>query len=120
MVEALRRPWWWLRTRTPEAAEVTTEVRHGGDGDYGPVMIGVVRGPIAIEMARAALADAGIPIHIKQQSVGRIYGLSIGPPADAEGWVPPPLAAHAGGTLAGPGLVAVPGDEGGDPSAEDV
>jgi len=111
MDEAIRRPWWaWPRRETVEAVGTVEEARRGG-GDDGPVMIGIVHGPVEIEMARDALAEAGIPAHIKQQSAGSLYGLSIGPLAEAEIWTPRPLAEQARETLVGIGLFAAPEDE---------
>ena len=79
--------------------------RTGGSGDDQPVLIAVLEGPVAIGMARDALAEAQIPAYVKQNSLGPIYGLSIGTFGRGEVWVPPALADQAIDTLIGIGLL---------------
>lgn len=78
--------------------------RFGGDQD-GPALVGIVEGPMQIGMAREALAEARIPAYIKQESVGPIYGLSIGEFGRAEVWAPAPLAEQARDVLIGIGVL---------------
>lgn len=105
MDDALRLPFWRRRRATAATASTAAE-QHRGGGDEGPVRVAVVHGPIESAMARDALADAGIPAMIKQAAAGAIYGLSIGPLAAAEVWVPAPLEERARETLIGVGLLA--------------
>ncbi|WP_026369712.1 DUF2007 domain-containing protein [Kallotenue papyrolyticum] len=82
-----------------------TTARFGGDGQHAPVRIAVVDGPLASGMARAALEAADIPVLIKQDSAGVIYGLTVGALAAAEIWVPAALAERARSVLIGIGLL---------------
>ncbi len=83
--------------------------RFGGDNDE-PVLVAVVNGPVEIEMAQDALHVAGIPALIKRNSLGPLYGLSIGSFGSAEVWVPPALAERAYAELVGIGVIK-PGDD---------
>lgn len=77
----------------------------GGDDQRAPVRIAVVDGPLASGMARAALEEADVPVLIKQDSAGAIYGLTVGALAAAEIWVPAALAERARTILIGIGLL---------------
>jgi hypothetical protein len=88
----------------------TAAIRFGDDGGDEPALIGVVHGPVAIEMARDALAEEAIPVYIKQNSLGSIYGLSIGGFGSAEVWAPRPAEERARDILIGIGLLA-PADD---------
>ena len=90
------------RTTEPDTA---ASERTGGDGDDEPVLVAVVNGPVEGAMAKDALAEAGIPAYVKQNSLGAIYGLSVGSFGVAEVWVVPPLAERAYDVLAGIGLL---------------
>ncbi len=79
--------------------------RTGGDGDDEPVMIARVSGQIQIEMAQAALKDAGIPSYVKRASVGIVYGFNVGSLGSAEIYVPHPLAEQATDVLIGIGVL---------------
>ena len=79
--------------------------RFGGDGGDQPVLIAVINGPVEIEMAQDALQTAGIPAHIKRNSLGPLYGLSIGAFGRAEIWVHPALAEPAYNELVGIGVI---------------
>lgn len=96
--------------REPEATAATGATAGYGDGRDAPVRVAVVGAPVESEMARDALAEAGIPAHIKGNSLGQIYGLSVGSFGAAEVWVPSPLAAQARDVLIGIGLLQ-PDDE---------
>ncbi|HEX6291416.1 MAG TPA: DUF2007 domain-containing protein [Herpetosiphonaceae bacterium] len=99
------------RPEEPEAQPQTSATtRFGGDGDDAPVLVAVVSGPVEIEMANDALQSAGIPAYVKRNSLGPLYGLSIGSFGSAEIWVPPALAEQAYNELVGIGVVQ-PGDE---------
>lgn len=90
-----------------EQPRASATARFGGGGSE-PVLVAVIEGPMQIGMAREALAEAEIPAYIKQESVGPIYGLSIGEFGTAEVWTPPALAEQARDILIGIGLL---GDE---------
>jgi hypothetical protein len=111
MEEALT---WWQPRRKHDDREDTPETgateRFGGDGDSGPVLVATVHGPVEINMARDALAEANIPAHIKQNSLGPVYGLSVGDFGSAEVWVPRPLAEQAQDLLIGIGLAGEPAE----------
>jgi hypothetical protein len=105
---------WMLRLRrlagAPEPAEAAT-ARFGGDGGDEPVLVGTVNGPLEAAMAKEALAEANIPAYVKQNSLGPIYGLSIGTFGAAEIWTMPVLAEQARATLRAIGLLeAIDGD----------
>ena len=82
----------------------TNTARFGGDEDR-PVLVAVLNGPIEAEMARDALAEAGIPALIKRETAAALYGLTVGSLARAEVWTPPALAEGAHDLLVGIGLV---------------
>jgi hypothetical protein len=111
MEDALR---WWQPIERP--ADDDTQVqsgataRFGGDGDDEPVLVAVINGPVEIEMAQAALQSAGIPAYVKRNSLGSLYGLSIGAFGRAEIWVLPALAEQAYNELVGIGVIA-PGED---------
>lgn len=86
-------------------ARASATARTGGGGDDEPVLVARVNGQIQIEMAHAALQEAGIPAYIKRESVGLVYGLSVGSLGSAEVWVPRPLAEQAEDVLIGIGLL---------------
>ncbi len=88
------------RKREPKA----NTARFGGDDDR-PVLVAVLNGPIEAEMARDALAEAGIPALIKRETAAALYGLTVGSLARAEVWTPPALAERARDLLVGIGLV---------------
>lgn len=93
----------------PTAAPATSaSARFGGDEE--PVLIARISGPIAIEMARDALQSAGVPAFVKQNSLGPLYGLSIGSFGSAEVWTPPAFAERARDTLIGIGLLVEPAE----------
>ena len=101
----------WSRPATArDTAGATAALRFGGAGGDEPVLIGVVHGPVAIEMAKDALAEEGIPAYIKQNSLGSIYGLSIGGFGSAEVWAPRPAEERARDILIGIGLLGSPDD----------
>ena len=100
--------WRLPRTGAEEPAaqpQTATSARFGGDGGDQPVLVARINGPIEIEMAKDALAGAGIPAYIKQNSLGRIYGLSVGSFGTGEVWVVPALAEQARDTLIGIGVL---------------
>jgi hypothetical protein len=79
--------------------------RYGSGSDEGPVLIVTVSGPVEAEMAEDALKEAGIPVFIKRNSLGAVYGLSVGSFGAAEVWVPHPLAERARDILIGIGML---------------
>ncbi len=81
-----------------------TGARLGGGGEE-PVLVGTVAGPVEVEMAEDALKQAGIPALIKRNSLGPVYGLSVGSFGAAEVWVPQPLAGQAHDILVGIGVL---------------
>jgi hypothetical protein len=101
-------PWQQARHTKPDEpalARSGATARTGGPGDDEPVLIAQISGPVRIEMAQEALRDAGIPAHIKRDSMGVVYGLSVGPLAAAQIWVPRPLAEQAEDVLFGIGVL---------------
>lgn len=49
------------------------------------------------EIIRSLLAGSGIPVQTRSEAVGKIYGLTTGPLAEVEIWVPASyreIAAH--------------------------
>ena len=101
------------RSGVDPRAEAVTTARFGGDDDREPVLVGVVAGPIPIEMAREALADAGIPALVQRSSLAPVYGLAIGSFGRAAIWAPAPLAEEAYAVLVDLGLLE-PDGVGGD------
>jgi hypothetical protein len=98
-------------SREPKQAATGSSARTGGDGRGDPVLIATLDGPINAEMAEDALKDEGIPVFIKRDTMGSVYGLSIGALARAEVWVPRPLADQARDVLIGIGLLELSEDE---------
>ena|SRR5919199_2018754 len=111
MLDALR---WPRHHREPEADDaperMAATARFGGDSGSQPVLIGVVQGPVAVEMAKDALAEAGIPAYIRSNSLGAVYGLAIGSFGSAEVWVLSELAERALEILIGIGVLPPSGD----------
>jgi hypothetical protein len=106
MDDALR----WFRPiggkhEAQDRAQSGATARFGGDGGDEPVLIAVVNGPVEIAMAQDALQTAGIPAHIKRNSLGPLYGLSIGSFGSAQIWVHPALAEQAYNELVGIGVI---------------
>src|SRR5688500_15161916 len=102
------RAWWkprWRKTKDEDESRVNTTARFGGGGNNEPVLVATIHGPVEIEMAKDALAEAGIPAHVKQNSLGPVYGLSVGSFGSAEVWAPAPLAEQAYDLLIGIGVV---------------
>jgi hypothetical protein len=100
----------WQQARHTHVDEPTrtragVTARTGGPGGDEPVLIARINGPVRIEMAQEALRDAGIPAYIKRDTMGMVYGLSVGPLAVGEVWVPRPLADQAEDVLAGIGVL---------------
>ncbi len=91
-------------------SRTNTTARFGG-GDDEPVLIAVLHGPLAPEMAQDALTEAGIPVFIKRNTMGALYGLTLGAWGSAEVWVPPALAQRAYDILAGLDLLGLAGSE---------
>lgn len=85
--------------------------RYGGDSDQGPMLIGTVSSPVEAEMSEDALKEAGIPALIKRNSLGTVYGLSVGSFGAAEVWVPRSFAEQARNILIGIGVLEPPEDE---------
>lgn len=85
--------------------------RTSGDGGDEPVLLAVLDGPVEIGMAQSALQDARIPAYIKQNSLGPVYGLSVGAFGRGEVWVPPALVDPAREVLIGIGLLMPDEDE---------
>ena len=100
----------WLPWRRQAEAEPRTDAtaRFGGDGGQEPVLVATIQGPVETEIARDALADAGIPAYIKDNKLGRVYGLTVGSFGVAEIWVMPVFVEQARDTLIGVGLLAEP------------
>jgi hypothetical protein len=108
----------WFRSigskhEAEDRAQTGATARFGGDGGDQPVRIAVINGPVEIEMAQEALQSAGIPAHIKRNSLGPLYGLSIGAFGSAEIWVHPALAEQAYTELVGIGVIK-PNEEAAD------
>jgi hypothetical protein len=100
----------WFRSiggerEAQDRAQTGATARFGGDGGDQPVLIAVVNGPVEIEMAQDALHSAGIPAYVKRNSLGPLYGLSIGAFGSAEIWVHPALAEQAYNELVGIGVI---------------
>ncbi len=118
MLDALR---WPRHHREPEADDaperMAATARFGGDSGSQPVLIGVVQGPVAVEMAKDALAEAGIPAYIRSNSLGAVYGLAIGSFGSAEVWVLSELAERALEILIGIGVLP-PSGEGSESSGD--
>jgi hypothetical protein len=106
MEAALNRWLPWRRAKTEPIPSATA--RFGGDGDEEPVLVALIQGPVETEMARDALADAGIPVSIKENQMGRVYGLTVGSFGAAEVWAMPLFAEQAYDILVGVGLVPEP------------
>lgn len=103
---------WHLRGKQREDGEtqrVSATAAFGRQADE-PVLIGAVHGPVEIEMAKDALSSAGLPAYVKQNSLGPIYGLSIGSFGTAEVWVMPAVAERARELLEEIGLLGSPSD----------
>jgi hypothetical protein len=94
----------WRSKRTVQSATAAT-TRFGGDGADDPVLIAVISAPVEAEMAKDALAEAGLPAYVKQNSLGQVYGLSVGSFGTAEVWTPPAVAEQARDVLIGIGLL---------------
>lgn len=94
----------WGRRRQTQTGTTTT-TRFGGDGGDEPVLIAVISAPVEAEMAKDALAEAGVPAYVKQNSLGQVYGLSIGAFGTAEVWTPPAVAEQARDVLIGIGVL---------------
>lgn len=109
MDAALKRWLPWRRSEPEPVASATA--RFGSEGDDEPVLVGSIQGPVEIEMARDALAEAEIPAYIKENQLGRVYGLTIGSFGAAEVWVMPLFAEKARDILIGIGLLAEPDPE---------
>ncbi len=99
---------WRSRRQTQTVASATT--RFGGNGGDEPVLIAIISTPVEAEMAKDALAEAGLPAYVKQHSLGQVYGLSIGAFGSAEVWTPPAVAEQARDVLIGIGVLQ-PDDE---------
>src|SRR3954469_495387 len=99
-MEAALNRWLPWRRAEPEPAPSAT-ARFGGDGGEEPVLVGAINGPVEVEMARDALAEAEIPAYIKDNQLGRVYGLTIGSFGAAEVWVMPVFAERARDVLIG-------------------
>ena len=112
----------WLRGDDNAEAESqpTTGTRAGFVVAAEPVLVAMIDGPVQIEMAKDALETAGIPAHVKQNSLGPIYGLSVGSFGTAEVWVVRPLAEQARETLVGIGVLRDQGDEGMNQAEEQI
>jgi hypothetical protein len=114
MLDALR---WPLCPGKPETSNAPTRpgvaARFGGDDGSRPVLLGVVQGPVAVEMAKDALAEAGIPAYIRANSLGTVYGLAIGSFGSGEVWVLPELAEPALEILIGIGVLPPSGEDSG-------
>lgn len=107
MDAALKR---WLPWRRPEPEPTASATaRFGGEDDEEPVLVASIQGPVEIEMARDALSEAEIPAYIKDNQLGRVYGLTIGAFGTAEVWVMPIFAEQARDILIGIGLLGEPG-----------
>jgi hypothetical protein len=65
----------------------------------------VVHGPVAVQMAEAALSDEGIPALIKHRRAGPSAILGVTLSDAAEIWAPPPLVERARDTLIGIGVL---------------
>jgi hypothetical protein len=96
----------WRRNIAQRREEPAATARTGGDNDDGPALIARISGQVRIEMAREALEDAGIPAYIKRDTMGAVYGLTVGALAAAEVWVPRPLAEQAEDVLIGIGVLS--------------
>ena len=98
---------WWRPRKDNPAADTQSAggSRAAFGGDEEPVLVATIDGPVQIEMAKDALAMADIPALVKQNSLGPVYGLSVGSFGAAEVWVLPVLAEQARETLMGIGLL---------------
>jgi len=70
-----------------------------------PVVVAIIHGPVAAEMALEALQDAGIPAMLRRNPVGTVYGMSIGAWGSTPVLVPAPLLEQARDVLLGMGLM---------------
>src|ERR671933_309306 len=82
MLDALR---WPRHHREPEADDaperMAATARFGGDSGSQPVLIGVVQGPVAVEMAKDALAEAGVLSELAERALEILIGIGVLPPS---------------------------------------
>jgi hypothetical protein len=86
----------------PTATTASTRFRGGQEQ---PVVVAVIQGPVAAEMALEALQEAGIPAMLRRNPVGTIYGMSLGVWGETPVIVPAALQDQAHEILVGMGLV---------------
>jgi len=65
-----------------------------------PVMLYEAAGDLDAQVIKAYLQDAGIPIMLQGEALGRVYGLTVGKIAQVRVYVPAPLADRARELLA--------------------
>ena len=74
------------------------------------MLVAIIHGTIAIDMAEDALRDAEIPVLIKRSSLESTYTIGSSRFIDAEVWTPPAFVERARDVLIGIGLIEVDGD----------
>ncbi|MER2599141.1 MAG: DUF2007 domain-containing protein [Caldilineales bacterium] len=60
-----------------------------------PVMVYEAAGDLEAQVIKAYLQDAGIPVMLQGEALGRVYGLTVGKIARVRVYVPAPLAEKA-------------------------
>ena len=95
MFNSLSLPWrGWLRQRS------ITLARGGERPPREPVVVYRAANVMEAEVVAARLTAAGIPSWRRAETLGRAYGLTIGPLAQVDILVPAALAEHAQAVLA--------------------
>ena len=60
-----------------------------------PVLVYEASGDLEAQVIKAYLQDAGIPVMLQGEALGRVYGLTVGKIAQVRVYVPAPLAERA-------------------------
>ncbi len=91
-----------MAERTPRTATASASFKAEQEQ---PVVVAVIQGPVAAEMALEALHEAGIPAMLRRNPLGAVYGMSLGAWGETPVLVPAPLYEQARDILVGMGLV---------------
>ncbi len=90
--------WDWLfRTliRLFPHTRTRTLARTGGEGEDAWEVVYVAANELEAEVVRGHLESEDIPVVLRGEALGRVYGMTVGPLAQVEVLVPVPLAEQA-------------------------
>ncbi|MBI3943180.1 MAG: DUF2007 domain-containing protein [Chloroflexi bacterium] len=86
---------WAKKEQQPAAEDPAIGSKEIAGGEVPWVVVYVAAGQLEAHVVKGHLESEDIPVLLKYESAGLVYGLAVGPMAEVKILVPEPLADHA-------------------------